>query len=327
MLVALPLFAAAFVAAVDTTPGAPPTGDVIIVANQGDQTVHLVEAATGRTLAILPTEAAPHEVAVTGDGRWAVATNYGDRTPGHSLSVIDVSTQTMARTIDLSPHQRPHGVAFLPGDSVLAVTSETSRAVLLVDFRSGRVTRVIPTEAQGTHILAIGPGARKIYTANVFSGTASELDVETGRVTRAFDVGPSSEGAAISPDGKRLWAASMGKDTTYGFDTATGARVATVSTPGHAYRVAVAHDGRVLVPAPEQDLLRVIDAATLRETTVALPGGPGGAIVSPDGRTAYVPLMGVSQVAVVDLATLRVVRNLPAGAQPDGIGVSTFFRR
>ncbi|HYH83362.1 MAG TPA: YncE family protein [Longimicrobium sp.] len=329
MLTTLPLLAAAVLAAADTTPAAHPTGDVLIVANQGDRTVHVVEAGSGRTLAVIPSAPAPHEVAVTRDGRWAVVTNYGDRTDvGHALTVIDVSTRLVARSIDLAPHRRPHGIAFLPGDSILAVTSEASRAVVLVDFRAGRVLRALQTDAQGTHILAVAGGGEKVYAANMASGTVSELDVAGGRVTRTFVVGPAAEGAAVSADGTRLWAASMGADSSYAFDTATGQRIAAVATPGQAYRVALTPDGRrALIPAPALNLLRVIDTATLRETAVALPGTPGGAVVSPDGRTAYVPLMEAGQVAVIDLATLAVTRRLPAGAGPDGIAVSTYFRR
>lgn len=329
MLTALPLLAAVLLAASDTTPPARPAGDVLLIANQGDRTVHLVETGSGRTLAILPSAPAPHEIAVTADGRWAVATNYGDRgETGHALTVIDVSTQAVARSIDLSPHTRPHGIAFLPGDSLLAVTSETSRAVLLVDFRAGRIARVLPTDAQGTHILTVSRGGEKIYTANMASGTATELDWASGRATRTFTAGPASEGAALTPDGRRLWVASMGQDSTYIFDTATGARVGAVASPGHPYRVAITPDGRsALIPAPEQGLLRVIDTATLRERTVALPGSPGGAVVSSDGRTAYVPLIDAASVAVVDLATLVVTRRLPAGQSPDGMAISTLFRR
>ncbi|HSU15238.1 hypothetical protein [Longimicrobium sp.] len=325
----IPLLAAALAASPDTAPAQPPRGDVLVVANQGDATVHLVEVATGRTLAALPSAPAPHEVAVTRDGRWAVATNYGDRAAvGHALTVIDVSTRTVARTIDLAPHTRPHGIAFLPGDSLLAVTSETSRGVLLVAFPGGELRGVMPTAQQGTHILAVAPGGGKVWTANVGSGTVTELDVRTKSPARTIQVGPGSEGAALSPDGRRIWAASMALDSTYVFDTATGARVAAISTPGHAYRVALSPDGRrALIPAPELDLVRVIDTVTMRETTVAVPNTPGGAIFSADGRTAYVPTMANGQVAVIDLQLLAVVRTLPTGASPDGMAISTFFSR
>jgi len=325
----IPLLAAALCASPDTAPAAPPSGDVLVVANQGDATVHLVEAATGRTLAALPSAPAPHEVAVTRDGRWAVATNYGNREAvGHALTVIDVSTQAVARSIDLAPHTRPHGIAFLPGDSLLAVTSETSRGVLLVSFPGGELRGVMPTSQAGTHILAIAPGGGKVWTANVGSGTVTELDVPTRSAVRTITVGPGTEGAALTPDGRRIWAASMGLDSTYVFDTATGARVAAIATPGHAYRVAVSPDGRhAVIPAPELDLVRVIDTATMRESDVAVPHTPGGAIFSADGRTAYVPTMENGQVAVIDLRLLAVVRTLPTGAAPDGLAISRYFSR
>jgi len=287
MHLVIPLLAAALAAPADTASPAPPTGDVIVVANQGDATVHLVEASSGRSLAVIPSAPAPHEVAVTADGRWAVVTNYGDRTAiGNALMVIDVSTQKVARTIDLSPHRRPHGIAFLPGDSLLAVTSETSRAVLLVDFRGGTVRAAMPTEQQGTHILAIAPGGGKVWTANVGSGTATELDVATRRALRTVQVGPGSEGAALSPDGTRLWVASMGNDSTYVFDTATGARVAAIPTPGHAYRVSLTPDGRrALIPAPELNnhlfrrqpisRQRRVDRRSFRRRTPGREKGPG----------------------------------------------------
>ncbi|HEX8242656.1 MAG TPA: YncE family protein [Longimicrobium sp.] len=324
----VPLLALTLAAAADTG-AAPPSGEVLVIANQGDNTVHLVEAATARTLAVIPSAPAPHEVAVTRDGRWAVATNYGDRAAvGHALTVIDVSTQTVARSIDLSPHTRPHGIAFLPGDSLLAVTSETSRAVLLVSFRDGGVRAVVATAQQGTHILAVAPGGEKVWTANVGSGTVTGLDLRTKSPARTIQVGPGTEGAAISPDGRRIWAASMGRDSTYVFDAQTGARVAAIATPGHAYRVSVSPDGRhALVPSPEQDLVRVIDTATMREATIPVPGTPGGAVFSRDGRTVYVPVMATGQVAVIDLRLNAVARMLPTGAAPDGIAISTYFAR
>lgn len=328
MLTLIPLLAMAALALPDTTPAAPPTGDVLIVANQGDATVHLVEAATGRSLAVIPSAPAPHEVAVTSDGRWAVVTNYGDQTVGRALTVIDVSTQTMVRSIDLSPHARPHGIAFLPGDSLMAITSETSRAVLLVGFPDGGVRAAIPTEQQGTHILATTPDGGKVWTANVGSGSVTEIDVAARRALRTIPVGPGTEGAALSPDGSRIWAASMGRDTTYVIDTATGARVATVASPGHAYRVSMSAGGRyALIPAPGLGLVRVIDTATMEATGIPVPNGPGGVVASADGHTAYVPLLQAGEVAVIDLRLMAVVRTFPVGAAPDGMAISRYFSR
>ena len=127
------------------TSTAAPSGTVI-VANMGDHTATLIDVASKRVVATLPTGQGAHEVAVSHDGRWAVVSNYGVRgAPGNSLTVIDVPGAIVARTITLAEHRRPHGSVFLPGDSLLAVTSEMSKAIVLIDFKQGTVVGTIPT--------------------------------------------------------------------------------------------------------------------------------------------------------------------------------------
>src|SRR5689334_6078612 len=128
----------------------------IVASNMRDNTATVIDAASHKVLATLPTGEAPHEVATTHDGKWAVVSNYGTRErPGNSITVIDLSRLVVSRTIDLGDYRRPHGMAFFPGDTVLAVTSEASRAVLLVDFRTGKVTATVPTSARASHMLAM----------------------------------------------------------------------------------------------------------------------------------------------------------------------------
>src|SRR5688572_27017168 len=80
---------------------AAPSGTVI-VANMGDHTATLIDVASKRVVATLPTGQGAHEVAVSHDGRWAVVSNYGVRgAPGNSLTVIDVPGAVVSRTIDL----------------------------------------------------------------------------------------------------------------------------------------------------------------------------------------------------------------------------------
>src|SRR5204862_108988 len=83
----------------------------------------------------------------------AVVCGYGDKQPGRSLTVVDLATRTVTKTIDLEPHRRPHGAAFLPGGKHVVVTSETSQALLFVDLDTGAVVAV-PTDAKGSHMVA-----------------------------------------------------------------------------------------------------------------------------------------------------------------------------
>ena len=58
----------------------------VLVLNKSANTLLLIDRATGLTAATLPTGDGPHEVAVAPDGETAVATNYGGKKPGNTLT-------------------------------------------------------------------------------------------------------------------------------------------------------------------------------------------------------------------------------------------------
>ena len=124
----------------------------LVVLNKGAATATFVDVASGETVATLPTGQGPHELAMTGDGRWAVSTDYAG---GNSLTVFDVAGARVAGTVDLAAHPRPHGAFFLPGDSILAVTSEASRSVVLVQPFRGEILGTVGTGAEGSHMVAV----------------------------------------------------------------------------------------------------------------------------------------------------------------------------
>ena len=318
-------------------PAASGRGDLLVVTNKQANTASIIDVGTRETVAVLPTGEGPHEVAVSSDGRWAVATDYGHRTPGNSLTVIDLDRLEVARTISLGEYRRPHGAAFLPGNWRLAVTSEANQAVVLVDFERGVVEKAIPTGQRGSHMLAIPANGRRIFTANVPEGSVSELDVESGRALRTLRVAPMTEGIAVTPDGSQIWVGSNEQGTVTVLDARTGQPLDTLASPGMPYRVSVSPDGRrAVVSNPQTSEVQIWDVATRQLlATVRIPAdparvkpnaggsaGPVGGVVSPDGRTAYITLQGTDQVAIVDLDAARVTGFLETGEGPDGIGLA-----
>lgn len=313
---------------------APERAPLLVVANKQDATASIIDVASGRTLATLPTGQGPHEAAVSHDGRWAVVTDYGAQTPGRTLTVIDLDALAVARTMELGEYRRPHGVLFLPGDTVLAVTAEANQAVLLVDFRTGAVT-AIPTGAQGTHMVAATADGSTLFTANVGSGSVTRIDVAT-RVARSAPVAPVSEGVAVLPGGGQVWVGSNQQHTVTVLDGATLAPLDTMPAPGLPYRLNVSANGRrMVVTNPMAGSVRVFDTATRRElAAIRIAGDPArllpaaggnsqpvGSTVSPDGRRAYVALQGMNAVAEVDLERFEVLRYFDTGAGPDGIAL------
>jgi len=320
----MPLFPALAVAL--SVAAAPAPEPVLVVVNKDESSVSIIELRSGRTLATLPTGTGPHECAASGDGRWAVVTNYGTRQPGSSLTVVDLAGLRVARTIALE-YPRPHGIAFLPDHRTVAVTSEVGQVVVLVDVTEGTVTGVGPTGQRVSHMLALSADGRRAYTANIGPGTVSRVELATGVEPRSLAVGPQTEAIGLAPDEREVWLGSNSTGKVFAVDIASWRVVDSLQTRGHPYRVGFAPDGRtVLVTNPFADEVQVIDAAARRilasVRTPAEGGGTGqpfGLAFEPESRTAWVTLRGADQVAELDLAARTVRRYLGTGQGPDGI--------
>ena len=335
------LAAVALVAAPLAAQGQAPTG-TLVVSNMNDHTVTLLDAATGRVHATLPTGEGPHEVAVSRDGRWAVVSNYGVRgKPGSTLTVIDVAGAAVARTLAIAGFQRPHGLAFLPGDTLVAVTAEAGQAVLLVDVRDGRVADTLATRGRGSHMLALTAAGDRVYTGNIPDATVSAIDARGRDSTRLAPVAGAPEGIAVTPDGRGVWVGSNRDSVVLVLDAARGAVTDTLRGFGMPYRIAISPDGRLaVVTDPVKAQVRVFSVADRRERhtiavpadslvpTAEVPGSPSpeGVAISGDSRWAFVTLQGRNRVATIDLERGAIVAYAPTGVWSDGIGWSPLVR-
>jgi YVTN family beta-propeller protein len=327
-----------------TTRAPAPLHGTLVAANMNDNTATILDLATGRTVATLPTGTAPHEVAISHDGRWAVVSNYGIRgQAGHSLTVIDLqqSVPIVSRTIDLGEYQQPHGSVFLPGDTALLVTAQVNKAVLVVNLVRGAIDTAIPTNQQTSHMIALTANGRRAYTTNVRDGTISELDIAHDAFVRAIPVARAVEGIAVSPSGDQVWVASNQAKTVNIVSPASGTVTDTIGGFGMPYRMAITSDGRTAIitdppgaevrfmnVATRQELGRVTFAADSLVPTAEFPGSPcpEGVIVTPDGRTAFVTLQGRNRVVAIDVATRTVIATMPTGTWSDGVAYSPLTR-
>ncbi len=300
------------------------TTGVLLVANQQSANASIVNLASGEVTTI-PVGTGPHEAAISPDGRWGVVTVYGTQTPGNRLAIVDMSRRAVARTIDLGQYTRPHDVAFLPGSSSsVVVTSEATQRVVLVNIAAGTVGPAIETRANGSHMLSLTADGRRLFTANVGSGSASEIDLAGRAFVWNLPVGqPQTEGVAVTPDGREVWLGSNQAGSVSVIDTRTGTVAATIPGLGLPYRIAISADGKTAaIPDPQNGRVHVLDVAARRLVgSLEGLGSPRGVDIAPDNRTAYVTLGGPgSEVAVVDLTARTVLRRFTVGSAPDGVG-------
>ncbi|MFN8582563.1 MAG: hypothetical protein U0163_16510 [Gemmatimonadaceae bacterium] len=315
----------------------------VVVSNMNDATATVIDAETGMVRATLPTGNGPHEVAASHDGRWAVVTNYGTRTAaGNSMTLIDLATATVVRTIDLGEITRPHGVKFLPGDSMLVVTSERTQAVVLVSLSSDRIVRTLPTRGRTSHMIAITASGDRYFTANISDGSVSLID-PTGRdSTRVVPVSKLTEGIGAAPDGHRVWVGSNRDSIVVVVDPDGTTPPDTLRGFGLPYRIAVSPNGQLaVITDPARAEVRIVDAAThsTRATVVVpsdsllataeVPGSPSpeGVAISDDSRWAFVTLQGRNRVIWIDLERGLIRRSAPTGTWSDGVAFARAIAR
>lgn len=318
--------AAALLAAAPAATGAQLNG-TLAVANKSGANVSFVGVASGRILGTAPTGNGPHELVVSQDGRTAVVTDYGGGgVGGSSLTVIDVPGMSRTRTIQLGEFTRPHGLAFLPGDTHVAVTSEAAGAVVVVELSSGDVTEVLRTEAAGSHMLGVTGDGQTIWTGDIGSNTVTELSRRTGEMVRALPAPAQPEAVNVAPDGSRVFAGSNATGRVTAWTTTDGEPTTIAEGFGWPYRVFLTPGiEQILIPDLGNEVLRFFDGDDYAERGgIAFPGeGPQGLVLHPDGRHLFLSLSRANRIAIVDIAAREVVGYLPAGSGPDGIGYSS----
>jgi YVTN family beta-propeller protein len=104
------------------------------------------------------------------------------------------------------------------------------------------------------------------------------------------------------------------------FDPATGARLATISVPGHPAGIAMSADStRAYVTSPDDPALTVIDTVDrkiLRRVRLL------GVAVTPAGKMVFVADWYASEVIAIDPDTGKTLRRIATGQSPSGLAVS-----
>jgi YVTN family beta-propeller protein len=309
----------------------------LLVLSKQDRTLAIVDPGTLKAIARIPVGNDPHEVVASSDGTTAYVSNYGFGAY-HTLAVVDLIAQKPLPAIDLGALRGPHGLVFRDGR--VWFTAEAARSIGSYDPSTGKIDWTMGIGQNRTHMIYVFPGARRIVTTNVNSGTVTILekyDLKPGEtmpgapqgailppggdwLLTVIPVGTRDEGFDVSPDGKEAWVANAGDGTISIIDMAAKRVSATLAAnvPG-ANRLKFTPDGKLALVSAGPNAV-IFDAVTHREVKrIPIGHGSAGILVQPDGARAFVACSPDGYVAVIDLKTLAVVGHIDAGGNPDGM--------
>jgi DNA-binding beta-propeller fold protein YncE len=304
---------------------------VLLVVNQGDQSVSIVDPVAGQEVAKIKTKGIRgHEVIASPDGRLAYVPIYGDSgvgqpgSNGQTIEVIDLASQKIINTIDLGRPVRPHCPKFAP-DGLMYVTAELDNAIDIIDPHSRKRVGSIATERPEAHMLAITKDGKRGYTSNVGSGTVTVLDLVHRTPVTVISVANVAQRISLSADDRWVFTADQEKPRLAVIDTKTNTVSSWILLPSIGYGTAPTPDGKwLLVTLPGAGQVAIIDLERMKVArTVPVSARPVEILLRPDQPTAYVSCMGAGEVVVIDLTKWEVSKVIKTAAGADGLAWAT----
>lgn len=287
----------------------PTPSPALLALSKHDHTLAIVDPATLKVVAKAPVGNDPHEVIASTDGEIAYVSNYGFGA-FNTLAVIDLLAQKPLPPVDLGALRGPHGLTFVGGKAWF--TAEGAKAIGSYDPATKKIDWILGTGQNRTHMIYVTEDLQRIYTTNVSSGTVSIIEKNAARAPAGPPSGQTAPGAPprpmAIPGGD--WSETVVRvgDGSEGFD---------VTPDGKEIWVANAHDGTISIIA--------MPAMTIEQTLNANVKSANRLKFTPDGKLAFVSMLGAGDVAVFDVTSRKEMKRIPVGhgaagieMQPDG---------
>ncbi len=268
----------------------------------------------------------PHEIAFSKDGRTGYVPSYSDAIvgapglDGQTMDVVNMETRSVIKTWDLGKPLRPHKL-MLAKDGSLLVSTELAHSISIVDTATGKIRDEIPSGAAESHVFVVMTDSRKIYTANLHSGSVSVLDLPSRKLLKVIPVSDLVQRIALSKDDRWLFVSDGKSHNIVVIDTKTDTIARTIPMRGTPFAVNVSPDGRWLFVGEDSELKGRLEVVDLNDLTVAhsfevdrLPYG-----IETFGNKVFVACYLSANLDVVNTTTWTVERPITGVAHGDGI--------
>ena len=299
---------------------APPPSGSVWVADEGADSISVIDAATNAVRMTLNGIKAPHNIQVGRGG----AVVYAVSSAGVVVA-IDPMTYRVTATAPTGAQpahviEAPNGKVYVTnsGDGTVSVYQAPGLSP------AGRIT------LDGMpHGLRPAAGGSVIVVANTMNGALDLIDPATDTYVGAVPVGSSPVQVAVSADGKYAYTGISEPPSVVKVDLAQRKVVGSAAVPNTPVQLYLTPDETQVVSADQGKkdtqghTLSVIDTTAMTTRgTVATGAGPHGVVIEASGDWAWVTNSYDNTVTAVDLSTLTAMDPIPVGTQPSGISYS-----
>ncbi|GAA2332153.1 hypothetical protein GCM10009854_04190 [Saccharopolyspora halophila] len=268
----------------------------------------------------------PHEMVIDSAGAYAYIGHYGVRMSndvgvgGTSVFVIDLAAREFVRRIELSPFNRIHGIAIDDRDRVYALSEEKGVLLRIDDPKNAeKPSAAVQTGGIKTHMVVTNREGTRAYVTGLLSHTVSLVDPhDAAAAPLVASPGRLPESCALSADERHLYVGAREDKALVLLDARTLEEKKRARVPGDPLRVyAMPGRDKLLTTDIENRTVTRYDSDLREERSIAFDGTPAGISFHPSEPKAFITLLDIDEVAILDLETFSRVGTISTGSEPD----------
>jgi len=258
-----------------------PDGRYVVTGGTRANKAYVIDTRTLQLIKTIPVDIAPEHLAFSPDGRWY----YQGNPDGDSISVIDMQSLSKIKTIP--GFVEPLNVTFLPDGSKAYVGNYGAHWVGVIDVRRHELLKKIQV-AEVPGIAKLDPGK--------YLGEIKGINI-----------------AALSNDGRYLYAADSDLSIVGVIDTREDKVVKVIRVGREPWRIYMSHDGKYGITANNGDeTISIIDTRT-NSVAATLEAGPDMTGVNFAAGKAFVISSTTGFVYVYDMQRLKPAGRIKIG--------------
>ncbi len=246
--------------------------------------------------------------------------------------VLDPETDRIIKRIPLGSGLHLAHVVLTPDSGYALVTAQQKDLVFTINTRTFDVEKQLGTGSKtAPHGLRVSVDGAKAYIAMSTGKALGILDIPTGQLSLVPLKGQAVQ-AGVTPDGKRAVVSLYDTKSLAVYDIATKivtyidlpseakGPVQMYPTPDSRY-IYLADQGYYFDQPASNKVYKIELSSSKVVATITAGQAPHGAVVSKDGKRAYVTNLLSGDLSVIDAARDTEIDRIAIGGQPNGVSI------